>query len=117
MENRTKLKLLRWSLIAAPFLAPWLLLLVDELYHKGKGLGWFYTLCVIFLYSILFASPIALYIWEIVSVVRCKWKSDALYELLLFHVVKLPIFLVAWVVHMIVFLRICLSVSRLEGVQ
>ena len=48
---------------------------------------------------------------------RFKSRAEVVRELIIFHIVKLPLFVVAWVAYMIAFLLICLSVNRLEGVQ
>ena len=44
-------------------------------------------------------------------------KEDVVYELLMFHVVKLPLFVAAWVVYMMIFVIICFSINGFEDIQ
>ena len=96
--------------MATPFLVPWLMIIVEEM--CGKGMGWNIPLITIFLMSL-----IALYIWGCVSAMFCKKKEDVVYELLMFHVVKLPLFVAAWVVYMMIFVIICFSINGFEDIQ
>ncbi len=110
MGSRRIYKYMRPLLIATPFLVPWLMVLVEEI--CGKGMGWNYVLISSFLLSL-----IVLYILGCTSAMRLKRRAEVVRGLIIFHIVKLPLFVVAWVAYMIAFLLICLSVNRLEGVQ
>lgn len=110
MGSRRTQKYLHLLLMATPFLVPWLMILVEEM--CGKGMGWNSVLITIFIMSL-----ILLYIWGCVSAILCKNKADVVYELFMFHVVKLPLFVVAWVVYIIVFIIICFSINGFENIQ
>ena len=110
MGNRRIQKYVRLLLMVTPFLVPWLMILVEEI--CGKGMGWNYVLIAIFLTSLT-----ALYIWGCVSAVLCKNRTDVAYELFMFHFVKLPLFVVAWGVYMIVFMIICFSINGFDNIQ
>ena len=96
--------------MATPFLVPWFMILVEEMY--GKGMGWNYVLITIFLVSL-----ITLYIWGCVSAMCCNNKAEVVYDLFVFHVVKLPLFVVVWVVYIIFFIIICFYINGFDGIQ
>lgn len=110
MENRTKLKLLHLLLMATPFLVPWFMILAEKIF--GTSVGWFYAMVVLFAISL-----IALYIWGIVSTFQSKNRDRILLGLIKFHIVKIPLFVLAWIIHTIVYLMACLHMNGLEGVQ
>ena len=101
---------MRLILVATPFLVPWLMIIVEEM--NGKGMGWNYLLLTIF-----FISLIALYIWGCASALCNRNKEDVVYELFMFHVVKLPLFVVAWVVYIVVFIIMCFYINGFEDIQ
>lgn len=106
---------IRILITITPFLIPWLLLFVEEIIGKGQSVVWDIVLYAA--YTAFVASLVMLYILGCASAMRCKNRSEVVHELIIFHVVKLPIFVVGWGIHTIVFLLICLSVNKLEGIQ
>ncbi len=110
MESRMSLKYVRLLLVATTFLVPWLVVLVEEIY--GRIVVWNYAMMVLFVVSL-----IALYAWGVVEAFSCKYKADRLYELFMFHVVKIPLFVLVWFVHAIIFMIYCLCVNGFDGIQ
>ena len=110
MESRRSLKYIRLLLMAAPFLAPWLIVLVEEI--CGRVIAWNYAMVSLFVISL-----IVLYVWGAVEAFSCKHKADRLYELFMFHFVKIPLFVLVWFVHAIIFMFYCLCVNGFDGIQ
>lgn len=110
MESKKVQKYVRLLLISTPFLVPWLMIVVEDV--CGKGAGWNPVLITIFLMSV-----IALYIWGILSPILHKNKTDVMYELFMFHIVKVPLFVVAWVIYIIVFIVMCFCINGFEDIQ
>ena len=110
MGSRRMHKYVRIFLMTTPFLVPWLMIIVEEMY--GKGAGWNPVLITIF-----FMSLTALYTCGIISSIRRNNKADIVYELLMFHIVKVPLFVVAWVAYMIVFIVMCFCINGFENIQ
>lgn len=85
--------------------------LQDEM--SGKMAEWRYVWATAFVIVLIF-----LYIWGIVSALRCGIKTDVLYKLFMFHFVKIPIFIALWLICMTVYIVvITFYVNRLDGVQ
>ena len=107
MESKRSRKYLRLLLMAFPFLVPWLILLVDEM--CGRVMVWNYAMAVLFTVSL-----IALYIWGVASAIFCENKADVAYELLMFHFVKIPLYVLVWIVAMLIF---ALTTFSFDGIQ
>lgn len=85
--------------------------LQDEM--SGKMAEWRYVWATAFVIVLIF-----LYIWGIVSALRCGIKTDVLYKLFMFHFVKIPIFIALWLICMTGYIVvITFYVNRLDGVQ
>jgi hypothetical protein len=110
MESRRSLKYVRMLLMATPFLVPLFIGLVEEV--CGRVIAWNYAMVSLFVVSL-----IALYAWGVVEAFSCKYKADRLYELFMFHVVKIPLFVLVWFVHAIIFMIYCLCVNGFDGIQ
>ena len=83
-------------LMVVPFAIPVCMGLLEEKYGRIVWLSYVWV-------SIFIMSLIVLYVWGVVSAVRCRTRADVLYELLLLHLVKIPLFIVAWIICMIVY--------------
>ena len=96
--------------MATPFLVPWLVVIVEKMY--GKIEAWNYAMMVLFVFSL-----VTLYAWGAAAAFFSKYKANRLYELCMFHFVKMPLFVLVWVVHAIIFMIFCLCVNGFEGIQ
>ena len=110
MESRRYLKCLRLLLMTFPFLAPWLMGLVEEICGRVMVLN--YAMVALFAVSL-----IALYIWGVVSAIFSKNQAGVAHELFMFHFVKMPLFALAWFIHFIVFLIVVFCINGFDGVQ
>ena len=93
-----------------PFVVPWLIGLVEG--RCGRIVAWNYAMTVL-----LVGSLIALYAWGLIEAFSCKCKTDRLYKLFMFHFVKVPLFVLVWFVHAMIFMFYCLRVNGFEGIQ
>ena len=110
MGNRRLQKYAHLSLMLIPFVVPLLMWLQEEV--CGRCLGLNYVMLTVFV-----ASLIALYIWGIVSAVACRKQGDLWYELFLFHVVRIPLFVIAWFIYMVAVLIINFCINGFNGIQ
>ena len=97
-------------LMVVPFAIPVCMGLLEEKYGRIAWLSYVWV-------SIFIMSLIVLYVWGVVSAVRCRTRADVLYELLLLHLVKIPLFIVAWIICMIVYVIFSIHVYGLDGIQ
>ncbi len=110
MASRRLLKYVRLVLMVMPFVVPWLIGLVEG--RCGRIVAWNYAMMVL-----LVVSLIALYAWGLIEAFSCKHKADRLYKLFVFHFVKVPLFVLVWFVHAMIFMFYCLRVNGFDGVQ
>lgn len=96
--------------MATPFLAPWLMVLVEEI--CGRVIAWNYAMVSLFV-----ASLVILYTWGVAMAIFCKDKADVVYELFTFHFVKIPLFIFTWLIHAIIFMIVCFCINGFEGIQ
>ena len=108
-------KYIRIPIAATPFLIPWLLLLVEEISGKGKGVVWDVILYVAYVAFVL--SVVVLYMKGVWLAISCKNKTDVIYELFVFHFIKIPLFLLAWSALFIVFLFVVFCINGFDGIQ
>lgn len=97
-------------LMLIPFAVPPLIGLLEEICGRSMGLN--YAMLTVFIVSL-----IALYVWGITSAVTC-WKHGSLwYELFLFHVARIPLFVMAWFIYMVAFVIIIFCINGFDGIQ
>ena len=85
-----------WIFRLIPFAVPPLMGLQEEICGRIMWLN--YAMLTLFL-----ASLITLYVWGIISAVTCRKQGPLWYELFLFHVVRIPLFVMAWFIYMVAF--------------
>ena len=108
-------KYLRILITATPFLIPWFLLLVEEMSGKDQGVVWSVILYVA--YAAFVLSLVLLYIKGVWLAIFRKNKTDVMYELFMFHFIKIPLFLLAWSALFIVFLFVVFCINGFDGIQ
>ena len=67
--------------------------------------------------TLILLSLLVLYIIKVVVIMLRSIKSERCYELVVFHLVKIPLFLLLWFVCMVVLAFACLHYCGFEGVQ
>ena len=110
MGSRRIQKYTHLFLMLIPFAVPPLMGLQEEM--CGRIIGLRYVFAAIFIVSL-----IALYAWGVTSAVCCKNKADVGYELFMFHFVKIPLFIIAWFIYMIVILVANFYINGFDGIQ
>lgn len=110
MGSRGLQKYARLILLLIPFAVPLLMGLIEEVCGRVMGLN--YAFGAVFVVSLL-----ALYVWEVTSVISCRKRGSVWHELFLFHVVRIPIFVMAWLIYIVGLALISLSVNGFDGVQ
>ena len=110
MECRKSHNHVRLLLVVIPFLVPWLMVLVGEMY--GNVVAWNYAMA-----ALLIVSLIALYIWGVASAIFCDKKADVAHKLCKLHFVEIPLFTLVWFVHFVVFLIVVFCVNGFDGIQ
>ena len=110
MGSRRVEKYTHLFLMLIPFAVPPLMGLLEEVCGRIMWLN--YAMLTVFIVSL-----IALYIWGIASAVTCRKQGSLCYELFLFHVVRMPLFVMVWVLYMMVLAIISFSVNGFDGIQ
>lgn len=103
-------KSVRLLLMAIPFVIPPCLGLVEE--ANGRAIGLNNALMAAFVLSL-----IILYAQGLMSAIGKRTRSDVLYGLLVFHIVRIPLFIAAWVAYIVVLLVVVFRFNGLEGIQ
>ena len=110
MGSRRIQKYTHLSLMLIPFAVPPLMGLLE--YVCGRIMWLNYAML-----TLLIASLITLYVWGIISAVTCRKHGPLWYELFLFHVVRIPLFVMAWFIYMAVFVIIIFCINGFDGIQ
>ena len=110
MSGKMTQNYMLWIFRLIPFAVPPLMGLQEEICGRIMWLN--YAMLTVFI-----ASLIALYVWGVISAITCRKQGTGWYELFLFHVMHIPLFVIAWVLYMIVLAIITLSINGFDGIQ
>lgn len=110
MGSRRIQKSTHLFLLLIPFAVPPLMGLLEEVCGRIMWLN--YAMLTVFIISL-----ITLYVWGIISAVSCGRQGPLLYELFLFHVVRIPLFVMAWFIYMVAFVIIIFCINGFDGIQ
>ena len=110
MGSRRIEKYTHLFLMLIPFAVPPLMGLLEEVCGRIMWLN--YAMLTVFIVSL-----ITLYVWGITSAVTYKKQGPLWYELFLFHVVRIPLFVMAWFIYMVAFVIIIFCVNGFDGIQ
>lgn len=107
MENS---RVIYAGLALIPFALPVLWALQEEVWGIVFWLRYLYA-------ALILLSLLTLYISKVSVIVFRTLKSERSYELLVFHLVKIPLYLLSWFVCMVVLALVCFHYCGFEGVQ
>ena len=110
MGSRSIQKYTHLFLMLIPFAVPPLMGLLEEVCGRIMWLN--YAMLTVFIVSL-----VALYVWGITSAVTCRKQGYLWYELFLFHVVRIPLFVMAWCIYMVAFVIIIFCINGFDGIQ
>ena len=110
MSGKMTQNYMLWIFRLIPCAVPPLMGLQEEICGRIMWLN--YAMLTLFI-----ASLITLYVWGIVSAVTCRKQGPLWYELFLFHVVRIPLFVMAWFIYMVAFVIIIFCINGFDGIQ
>ena len=93
--------------LVLPFLLPIILGVSEDRYGRSMLLRCVYAI-------VFFGALIVSYAVNLRRAIRPKCRADSLYELLAFHLVKIPLYVLLWIVVMLIF---ALTTFSFDGIQ
>ena len=110
MENSVYLKYMRMSLTLLLFIIPLLMVLIEEVFGRYTRLNNIFAVFFI-------VSLITLYVNGILTSIIGKDKNKKILRLVIFHIVKIPLFALCWILWMILITIISISIWGFHDIQ
>ena len=93
--------------LVLPFLLPMISCVSEDCY--GRSILLRYAYAIIFLGAVIVSYAVNLR-----RAIRTKCRADSLYDLLVLHLVKIPLYVLVWIVAMLIF---AIATFRLDGIK